>query len=280
MRMLITGATRGLGRATARAAARRGAEVLVTGRDPEAVARVAAEVGGQGHVLDLADPAAVRAAVPELGAVDVVAANAGLQIRGGPTTTTDGVEETLAVNVLGHVALVDALLAGPRPPSRVAFLGSTTHDPATPTPTPAPVESTDLGALARGELTTSGPQRYATTKLHCTALAGAYAREHPEVHWSCFDPGLMPGTGLARTYGPAARLLWSTVLRGVAVLPFASTPARSGDALARVLLDDPAPGASGAVLDWRLRPGVVSARAADAAFGDAVLAAARGLVAA
>jgi predicted nicotinamide N-methyase len=69
------------------------------------------------------------------------------------------------------------------------------------------------------------------------------------------------------------------VLCGVAVLPFASTPARSGDALARVLLDDPAPVASGAVVDWPLRPGVVSVRAADPAFGDAVLAAARGLLA-
>lgn len=279
MRTLVTGATRGLGLATARAAAARGADVVVAGRDPRAVDRAAAEVGGTAVVLDMSSPARVREVAAALPAIDALACNAGLQVVGGPTFTADGVEETLAVNVLGHVALVDALLATSTPPARVAFVGSATHDPDVPTGTPAPTETIDLAALARGEAASSGVQRYTTSKLHCTALAGAYAREHPEVHWSCLDPGLMPGTGLARTRPAWQRLLWATAFRALTVLPFASTPARSGDALVRLLLEDPAPRPSGNVSDFRLRPGAQSARAADPAFQDAVLAASRSLLA-
>jgi len=259
MRVLITGATRGLGLAAARAIAQRGAEVVVAGRDTRAVHRVADEVGGSAVVLDLASPAHVRQIAATLSGVDAVVCNAGLQIVAGPTFTPDELEETLAVNVLGHVALVDTLLATPTPPDRVVFLGSGTHDPSRPTGMPAPVETLDLAALARGEATSSGRQRYTTSKLHTTALTAAYAREHPQIHWTCFDPGLMPGTGLARDHAPWQRALWSTLYRALTVLPFASTPRRSGQALAHVVLDDPAPAISGSVIDFRLRPGPRSA---------------------
>jgi hypothetical protein len=45
-------------------------------------------------------------------------------------------------------------------------------------------------------------------KLLVTALVGAQAREHPEVHVVGFDPGVMPGTGLARHQPAAARAMW------------------------------------------------------------------------
>ena len=57
-----------------------------------------------------------------------------------------------------------------------------------------------------------------------------------------FDPGLMPGTGLARGYGPAARFAWNSL--GPILLwtlrPFhvnIHSPEESGQALARLVLD-------------------------------------------
>ena len=199
MRVLVTGATRGLGLATARTLARRGADVVVSGRDPAAVTRVAGEIGGTPLVLDLARPTHVREVAAELPALDAVVANAGVQFAGAPTFTADGVEETLAINVLGHVVLLDALMAGPNPPGEVVLLGSGTHLPGEVPFIPDPVEDLDLGALARGEAAAeSGPQRYSTSKLHTTALTGAYARAYPDTFWTCYDPGLMTDTGLAR----------------------------------------------------------------------------------
>jgi len=54
--LLITGGTRGLGLAAAKSSAARGAHVLVAGRSPQAVERVAHEVGGEPVVLDLENP--------------------------------------------------------------------------------------------------------------------------------------------------------------------------------------------------------------------------------
>jgi hypothetical protein len=57
-----------------------------------------------------------------------------------------------------------------------------------------------------------------------------------------FDPGLVPGSGLARDYPPALRFVWDRVLPGVArvltlVLPTINPADKSGDALARLVLD-------------------------------------------
>ena len=57
-----------------------------------------------------------------------------------------------------------------------------------------------------------------------------------------FDPGLVPGSGLARDYPAALRFVWDRVLPGVArvlapVVPGISTARRSGVALAQLVLD-------------------------------------------
>ncbi|MDP9189562.1 MAG: hypothetical protein M3O25_09965, partial [Actinomycetota bacterium] len=63
------------------------------------------------------------------------------------------------------------------------------------------------------------------------------------------------------------------------VLPFASTPKSSGRALARLLLEVPAPAASGAFVDYRLRTRPASERARDASFQTEVLRDSRALLA-
>ena len=77
---LITGGTRGIGRAVAEAFAGAGALVCVSARDVDEVARTAAELGGVGLAGDVADPEHLREltelALRTFGRIDVVVNNA------------------------------------------------------------------------------------------------------------------------------------------------------------------------------------------------------------
>ncbi|MTV24836.1 SDR family oxidoreductase [Nitriliruptoraceae bacterium ZYF776] len=87
---LVTGATRGLGHAFARALAEAGADIAVVGRDAEAAASVVAELRGLGRdadafLVDVTDRAAIERTVGEVvdrfGAIDVLVNNAGACIH-------------------------------------------------------------------------------------------------------------------------------------------------------------------------------------------------------
>ncbi len=105
-RVLITGAARGIGAATARRLHERGARLVVAGIEPELLERVAADCGALAVTCDVRDreqvEAAVQAAVDHLGGLDVVIANAGvaaqLPIQGGDPAVF---ERTIEVNLLG-----------------------------------------------------------------------------------------------------------------------------------------------------------------------------------
>ena len=133
-RVLITGAARGIGAATARRLHARGARVALAGLEPGALEGVAADCGGAPWFgCDVADRAqvdrTVAAAVERLGGLDVVIANAGvaaqLPLVGGDPAIF---ERTLAVNVLGvyytlraaapHISPSPRLRAGGRLPGR------------------------------------------------------------------------------------------------------------------------------------------------------------------
>lgn len=116
-RVLITGAARGIGAALARRLHRRGARVLLTGLEPELLAKVSAECGDAPWLpADVADRESLTAAVEDLveaaGGLDVVVANAGIAcqwpvLAGDPAV----LEKTLQVNVLGTYNTLRA--AGP-----------------------------------------------------------------------------------------------------------------------------------------------------------------------
>ena len=130
-RVIVTGATNGVGLATARSLARAGAQVILAVRNTELGAQRAAEMGGDTRViaLDLADQASVRA-FPALfdGDVDILINNAGA-VTQHRTETVDGFETTLGTNFLGPFALTNLLF--PRVRSQIINVGSDAHKMAT-----------------------------------------------------------------------------------------------------------------------------------------------------
>ena len=122
--MLVTGASSGIGEATAYAVAARGGTVLLVARRAEELARVAAAVtaaGGTAHALpcDLTDGPAVDRLVAtvraEHGGVDYLVNNAGRSIRRSVALSygrVHDVERTMAINYVAPVRLMLGLLPG------------------------------------------------------------------------------------------------------------------------------------------------------------------------
>jgi short-subunit dehydrogenase len=110
---LLTGATGGLGRATAEALAARGATLILSGRKQEALDELAAGLPGSGHRTipsDLSEPGAAEKLAAEAGAVDVLVANAGLPGTGRlPEMTQEQLACTLRVNLEAPIFLARAL---------------------------------------------------------------------------------------------------------------------------------------------------------------------------
>ncbi len=108
---LITGASSGIGEATARALAAEGAKVAITGRRLERLERLASEIGRDGHTAlaiqsDATDPeqavAAVDRTVEELGRLDVLVNNAGQMLLGPiENAPTEEWERMIDLNLKG-----------------------------------------------------------------------------------------------------------------------------------------------------------------------------------
>ncbi|AFU03296.1 epimerase [Nocardia brasiliensis] len=120
--VLVTGASFGLGAATARGLAEAGARVLLVARTAERLDEVVAEIeaaGGQAFAFaaDLSDEAAVAALIKTIverhGAPDVIVSNAGKSMRRSLHLQYDrfhDFERTIGVNYLGPVRLLLGLL--------------------------------------------------------------------------------------------------------------------------------------------------------------------------
>jgi len=130
-RIIVTGATNGVGFATARSLARAGAHVILAVRNLELGAQRAAEMGGDTSVLklDLADQSSVRE-FPTLfdGDVDILINNAGI-VSQHRTETVDGFETMMGTNFLGPFALTNLLFSRVR--SQIINVGSDAHRTAT-----------------------------------------------------------------------------------------------------------------------------------------------------
>jgi uncharacterized protein len=112
---LLTGASGGIGQATARALHARAARVLLNGRRAAVLDELRAALGENAEVLraDLAETAGVAALARSAGAVDVLVANAGLPAS-GPLDgfTPEQIDRALDVNLRAPMQLTRALVPG------------------------------------------------------------------------------------------------------------------------------------------------------------------------
>jgi len=114
---VVTGATSGIGKATAAALAGLGAQVVLVGRDRARAEATAAELGRAGapptlEIADFTSMGQVRELAGRLEAlehIDVLVNNAGL-VAGQRRTTADGFDEVFAVNHLAPFLLTNLLL--------------------------------------------------------------------------------------------------------------------------------------------------------------------------
>jgi NAD(P)-dependent dehydrogenase (short-subunit alcohol dehydrogenase family) len=259
---VVVGASTGLGRAAARRLAREH-RVIVAGRDLDRTRGAVPEASEAMRVdlTSLADVARFAGELAAVGPLDGIVCNAGVQKLGAPTLTPDGFEETFAVNHLAHFALVMRLVPALAPGARVVFIGSGTLDPDDRGARRFGFRGglyTDARSLATGtgdrdvDETQRSLDRYATSKL-CNLLAmAAIAKRAPASRLAAFalDPGLMPGTGLARERSLAVRVAWHTVARA---MPGTSSPRRSGAALAWLAADPAHAGTTGRYFDFHRR---------------------------
>jgi short-subunit dehydrogenase len=114
---LVTGASSGLGRATAEALALRGGCVMVHGRDLAVLTDLASRIGGNPIAADLSQPQAAAKiateAIAYAGHVDVLVANAGAGWSGTFTDMPESeIEALVEVNLMSAVRLTHALLPG------------------------------------------------------------------------------------------------------------------------------------------------------------------------
>jgi short-subunit dehydrogenase len=109
-KVLVTGASGGIGHAIVRAFAARGADLILSGRRVEVLEPLAAEVGGRVVGCDLAKREDVARLAAEAGDVDVFVANAALPASGFLTELTpEQIDKMLDVNLRAPVALARAL---------------------------------------------------------------------------------------------------------------------------------------------------------------------------
>src|SRR3954468_5513884 len=117
---LITGASSGIGEATARALAVQGAKVALAARRLERLERLAAEIGGKGHTAlaiqsDITEQkqaiAAVDRTVDELGRLDIVVNNAGVMLLGPiEDAPTEEWDRMIDLNLKGLIYTTHAAL--------------------------------------------------------------------------------------------------------------------------------------------------------------------------
>ncbi len=116
---LVTGASSGIGRATALALGEQGVKLALVGRSSEKLAAVANKVGSDALILpaDLSEPEAVsqvvNATIARFGRIDIVLPNAGLYIPGDVAEgDPDAWDQLIAINVNSVFRLARAVLPG------------------------------------------------------------------------------------------------------------------------------------------------------------------------
>ena len=146
-RTLVTGVSSGIGRAIAE-------RLIADGRSVIGMSRRPGELPGEHRAVDLADTAAVRAAVADLGPLDAIVHAAGLQHSAWLGALDDGAFAAMwQVHVAGAAAVVDAASASVTDGGRILLIGS------------------------RTAVGVAGKSQYAATKAALQAMSRSWAAE-------------------------------------------------------------------------------------------------------
>jgi len=244
-RILLTGATSGIGRAATGQLLDLGAEVLVVGRDEQRTVRAAAELGVahpdgtvSAHIADLADLGAVREMADELVAFgkpfDAIVHNAGALLA-DKTVTADGLETTLAVHLVAPHLLTERLTPLLRAPARVIWVTSGGMYS----------QGLDVDDLEMDAESYKGTAQYARAKRAQVELLGLWAeRLAPDAVAHAMHPGWTDTPGVEASL-PTFRKVTGPTLR---------TPDQGADTLVWLLWADAPAQVSGQLwLDRRPR---------------------------
>jgi NAD(P)-dependent dehydrogenase (short-subunit alcohol dehydrogenase family) len=274
--ILVTGGTSGLGFHCALDIAKQHPEykiIIASRTDPKFSASLINNTLGQKNVeylpLNLSSLANVRSFAKEWDSknyppIQALVLNAGVQFPDGIGFTEDGLEKTFAINHVGHALLFHLLYPHLANKARVVITSSGTHDPAQKSGLPDAIYNSaeELAHPTAESEKYTGRQRYATSKLTNVLWAYALHRRFTKnttknLTVTAFDPGLMPGTGLAREAGPFLLFLWNQVMPRIIPLlrllltPNTHTPQESGASLARAAVGVDVKGISGVYYEGR-----------------------------
>jgi NAD(P)-dependent dehydrogenase (short-subunit alcohol dehydrogenase family) len=208
--ILLTGSTGGIGRALAAALAGEGAALVLHGRDPQKLGRLAGELESSGSpvrtfaadLASLAETAALAREVVSRGGVDVLINNAGVGFGRDGTRrerSRDGLELRFAVNYLAPFLLSEELLAHGAPRTLLLNVASAGQEE---------LDFTDL-MTERGY---SGVRAYCRSKLALIMATIDWASRHPRLQVQSLHPGTYLDTGMVREAGIQPR---GTASRGV-----------------------------------------------------------------
>jgi NAD(P)-dependent dehydrogenase (short-subunit alcohol dehydrogenase family) len=248
-RVLITGATNGIGLAGAGELARRGAKLTIVARSEAKAADAVARIGGDVHVLqaDLSSQRSVRElaaqALDRYPQIDVLVNNAGA-IYERRELTEDGIERTWATNHLAPFLLTELLLDRIKAsaPARIITTASDAHKGAT-------IPFGDLNA--ERSYKARGFARYGQTKLANILFTAELARrlEGTGVTANCFHPGLV-ASGFNRNNSLLMRVGMTFVK------PFSRSPERGARGLVWLADSEEAAGETGGYFEdtRRARP--------------------------
>ncbi|TPX11143.1 uncharacterized protein E0L32_008004 [Thyridium curvatum] len=261
---LITGGTMNLGYYAALEIARQhpGWLVIICSRSDrkhaaESINRALNQRNVRFLPLDLSDSKKVRAFAEDWFSrnyppIQALLLNAALQFPGKMVTTPEGLEATFAITHVGNSLLFHLLCPHLASNARVVVTASGVHDPAQKSGMPDAVYTSaeDLAHPPPKMANGPGTNHYTNSKLANVLWTYALHRRLNErvlergIKVNAFDPGLMPGSGLAREYPPALRFVWDKVFPRITPLLKAvytnniHKPSESGASLARLAISD------------------------------------------
>ncbi|HTB50673.1 MAG TPA: SDR family NAD(P)-dependent oxidoreductase [Solirubrobacteraceae bacterium] len=236
-KVLLTGATGGLGHAIARALSARGAQLILSGRRVDVLEPLASELDARALAVDLSEVAEVDRLLSEAGDLDILVANAALPGSGKlDSLTMEQIDRALEVNLRAPIALAHALVPEmlARGRGQLVFMSSLS-----------------------GKAATAGSSIYNATKFGLRGFAGAMRAElhGTGVGVSAVFPGFIREAGMfadaevelprgvgTRSPEDVAKAVVEAIERNRGEIDVAPFPLRMGSAFAGL-----APGLSAAV---------------------------------